>query len=88
MTHGFALPISHQAASKIQNGLWAPLNITEQWTINEKGEHIEKKCLTQDQSFESLESKVSINDRLDKEKCEPLIYGFMLLCLLHMIHAI
>ena len=87
VTHGFAFPININTASNIICGAWAPLNITEQWSINEKGERIEKKRLTHDQSFKGLKSNESINDRLDVEKLEPLIHGYMFSRLLHMIHA-
>ena len=87
VTHGFALPIDINTASNIVGGAWAPLNITEQWSINEKGDRIEKKRLTHDQSFKGLKSNESINDRLDEEKLEPLIYGYMFSRFLHMIHA-
>ena len=77
-THGFALPITQETVAKIKDGLWAPLKIAEQWSINDTGERIEKKCLT--------ESNLSINDKIDEEKIEPLIYGYIFLRLIHMIH--
>ena len=85
--HAFAMPITMETAESIKDGLWAPLNITEQWTINEQGDRIEKQRLTHDQSFMGLESGVSINDNTDEDKLEPLIYGFMFIRLIHMIHA-
>ena len=85
--HGYALPIEKEAASKIEGGAWAPLNIQEQWSINEKGECIIKKRLTHDQSFPGLASEQSINDRVDTDTLEPLIYGFMFMRVIHMIHA-
>lgn len=32
--------------------------------------------------------KVSIDERLDEDKLKPLIYGFMFIQLLHMIHVV
>ena len=87
MTHVFALPITQDTVAKIKDGLWAPLNITEQWSINKTGECIEKKRLTHDQCFDGLESGVSINDKIDEEKLETLIYCYIFLRLIHMIHA-
>ena len=87
ITHGFALPITMDSAKRIKNGRWAPLNIQEQWTIDETGAKIKKKRLTHDQSFPGLSSKIAINNLLQVEKLEPLIYGFMFLRLIHMIHA-
>ena len=85
--HGFAMPISLDTAKRIKDGRWAPLNIQEQWTIDEKGGKMMKKRLTHDQSFPGLSSNIAINDQLQVEKLEPLIYGFMFIRLLHMIHA-
>ena len=87
VTHGYALPINGDTATKINGGAWAPLNIQEQWSINEKGERIMKKRLTHDQSFQGLSSKQSINDRVEKDTLEPLIYGFMFMRVIHMIHT-
>ena len=87
VTHGYALPVEKEAASKIEGGAWAPLNIQEQWSINEKGERIMKKRLTHDQSFPGLSSDQSINNRVDTDTLEPLIYGFMFMRVMHMIHV-
>ena len=87
VTHAYALSITIETAEKIEGGAWAPLNIQEQWTINEEGERVKKKRLTHDQSFPGLASEESINDRVDKDSLEPLIYGFMFLRVIHMIHA-
>ena len=87
VTHGYALPITKDAAQQISGGAWAPLNIQEQWSINEKGERIEKKRLTHDQSFPGLASEQSINARVNTDTLEPLIYGFMFMRVIHMIHA-
>ena len=87
VTHAYALPISEDTATKIEGGAWAPLNIQNQWTINENGERIRKKRLTHDQSFQGLSSEKSINERVDKDTLEPLIYGFMFMRMIHMIHA-
>ena len=87
VTHGYALPLNNKTAENIKGGAWAPLNIIDQWTINERGERIKKKRLTHDQSFPGLASEKSINDRVDLESLEPLIYGFMFMRVIHMIHA-
>ena len=85
--HGYALPIHKTTATKIMGGAWAPLNIQEQWSINERGERIKKKRLTHDQSFPGLASEQSINNMVTTDALEPLIYGFMFMRLIHMIHA-
>ena len=85
--HGYALPINEETAKKIVGGAWAPLNIQEQWSINEKGERIRKKRLTHDQSFPGIASAQSVNDRVKVDSLEPLIYGYMFMRVIHMIHA-
>ena len=87
VTHGYALPLNNATAENIKGGAWAPLNIQEQWTINERGDRIKKKRLTHDQSFPGLVSDKSINDRVDLKSLEPLIYGYMFLRVIHMIHG-
>ena len=87
VNHAFALPITMEAAAQIKDGMWAPLNIADGKTIDSKGNVIQKKRLTHDQSFQGLESNVSINERIEDNILEPLIYGFMFSRLLHMIHA-
>ena len=72
------MPISLDTAKRIKDGWWAPLNIQEQWTIDEKGGKMMKKRLTHDQSFPGLSSNIAINDQLQVEKLEPLIYGICL----------
>ena len=61
VTHGFALPVTTECAAKLDGASWSPLNIADQWTINEKGKRVEKKRLTHNQSFPDISSKESIN---------------------------
>ena len=87
ITQGYALPINKAAAKKIVSSAWTLLNITEQWTINEEGEHINKKCVTHDQSFQGLVLERSINNIVDITTLEPLIYRLMFMRVVHVIHA-
>ena len=41
--YGYALSIHKTTATKIIGDAWTPLNIQEQWSINERGERIKKK---------------------------------------------
>jgi hypothetical protein len=50
--YGYTLPLPLKKNKRIPNICMAPLNIQPQWTINERGEIIEKDRLTHDQSFE------------------------------------
>ena len=52
-----------------------------------KGERTKKKRLTHDQSFEGLASNISLNAQVIESALEPMIYGYMFLRLIHMIHA-
>ena len=87
VTHGFVLPITTECAAKLDGASWSPLNIADQWTVNEKGERIEKKRLTHNQYFPGIASKESINSQTKTEELEPVLYGIMLLRLLRIIHA-
>ena len=87
VTHAYALPITHKTAEEVEGGTWAPLNIIDQWSIHEKGDRIKKKRLTYDQSFPGIASELSINDQVKTNTIEPLIYGFMFLQVIHVIHA-
>ena len=88
VTHGYALLSKNKTAKNIKGCAWAPLNIQEQWTINEQGKRIKKKRLTHNQYFPGLASEKSINDRVDLETLEPLIYGFMFMRVIHIIHTV
>lgn len=86
--HGRALPIPLYSAKKIKNGVFSPLNIHDQYSINEFGERVPKPRLTHNQSFPGLSSATSVNSRQIKEEVPPLIYGNMFRRHIHMIHAL
>ena len=70
---------------KIKDALLAPTNVIEQGTINERGEIIDKKRLTHNQSKIYNGSGTSVNSRVQEEKLHDCMYGS---CLLRLIHAI
>ena len=48
--HGFSLPIPLNQVRKLKNALLAPMHVIKQDTINERGEIIDKKRITHNQS--------------------------------------
>jgi hypothetical protein len=82
--YGYALPLPLKKNKRIPNICMAPLNIQPQWTINERGEIIEKDRLTHDQSFEWEKSGFSINSRTDTSQLQQCKFGK---CLLRLINS-
>ena len=85
VTHGFSLVLPKEAILQIPNALLAPLNVHNQNTINERGEIIDKKRLTHNQSMKYKNSGTSLNSRLRTQDLQACMYGH---CLLRVIHAI
>ena len=85
--YGFALPITYKAVKSIKGARWVPLNIIGQQTIDEYVKRTPKHRITHNQSFEGISSSISINDQADYDQLEPIIYGFMFIWAIHMIHA-
>ena len=83
--HGFSLPIPLNQVRKLKNALLAPMHVIKQDTINERGEIIDKKRITHNQSKKYNSSGTFVNSRVDKDKLLDCIYGP---CLLQVIHAI
>ena len=80
---GYALPLPLGKIKRIPGICMAPLNIQPQWTINERGEIIEKDRLTHDQSFEWERSESSVNSRTDTSQLQQCKFGK---CLLRLIN--
>ena len=83
--HGFYLPIPVQKVAEIKDALLAPMNVIEQDSINERGEIIDKKRTTHNQSKTFKSSGTSVNSRVQEDKIQDCMYGS---CLLRFIHAI
>lgn len=66
--HGYSLIIPLLAVLEIEGALVSPLNVQDQWTINKRGEVIESKRLTHNQSKNYAASGTSINSRVIEEK--------------------
>lgn len=85
VSHGFALPLPLEKAHRLQGILLAPMNITIQDTINERGQIVPKRRLTHDQSYTFQGSGTSVNSRTDKSKLTPCIFGWVIRRLCHWI---
>ena len=84
VTFGFALPIPTNKVLQIEGALLSPLNIQDQFGINEKGEITGKKRLTHNQSMK-YQSGTSVNSRVIEEELQDVMYGH---CLLRVVHHI
>ena len=72
---GYALPLPLGKIKRIPGICMAPLNIQPQWTINERGEIVEKDRLTHYQSFEWEKSGSSVNSRTDTSQLQQYKFG-------------
>jgi len=75
VVHGYALPLPLDKITRIPGICMAPLNIQPQWTINERGEIVEKDRLTHDQSFKWTQSGTSVNSRIDTDLLQQCKFG-------------
>ena len=87
VVHGYCLPFPLSTIKSIPGAIVSPLNIAEQNTINERGEIIPSKRLTDNQSMIYKSSNTSVNGRVIKEKIPPIMYGHALLRLIQYIVA-
>jgi hypothetical protein len=85
ISNGWCLPLLVEHAASIPGGMYAPMGIAEQATINDRGEFIPKDRQVHDQSFKQAFSNQSVNSLVDKESLAPCFYGHMLLRLIHSI---
>ena len=85
MTHGFSFIIPLEKVKSLKRIIVAPINIAEQKTVNERGEIIDKKRLTHNQSFCGLVSGTSVNSRIIEERLQGLMYARCLTQILHNI---
>ncbi|MGH7974537.1 MAG: hypothetical protein ACREBR_03335, partial [bacterium] len=84
VVHGHSLPIPIETLHMLSNVSVAPLGITKQDTINEKGEIVPKHRMTHDQSFKGP-SGLSVNERTIRDELSPCMFGH---CLRRIIHYI
>ena len=82
--HGYSLVLPWSKICELEGAFMAPMNITDQNSINERGEIVAKKRLTHNQSFK-FSSGTSLNSRVIKEDLQDCMYGS---CLFRIIHQI
>ena len=84
---GFQVPVPVETVKKIKGGVVEPYGIAEQFSINERGEIIEKNRITHDQSFEFLEGN-SINSQLIRDNLPLLRYRGCLAQVIYYAHTL
>ena len=82
--YGYSLVLPRDKIEMLSRALIAPMNISDQSGINERGEIIKKKCLTHNQSC-TFQSGTCVNNRTIKYDLQDVMYGP---CLLRVIHLI
>ncbi len=65
-----------------------PLGMAKQVTLNDSGERIPKYRLTQDLSFSLSQEDCSVNDRMDMDQYNEMIYGWCLSRIIHFVVAL
>ncbi|KAL9179582.1 hypothetical protein ACHAXT_008872 [Thalassiosira profunda] len=84
---GYALIVTIDCIKRLKDAEVYPMGLQHQLTVNEKGETIPKKRLTQNLSADR-KSGLSINQRISLEDLPPTKYGWALLRYVHLIHHI
>ena len=82
---GWTLALPLEASQFFPKGVYAPLGVVHQDSINEKGEIVPKKRLVHNMSKEGAVSHCSANSRTKEEELETVKYGF---CHRRLIHYI
>jgi hypothetical protein len=88
VTHGFALPVSAEAAQHLKGVHLQPGGIVSQHSISSDGSRKLKKRFTHDLSFSLTSDDASINDRIDMSKYPDMVYGWCLQRLLHYLASL
>ena len=81
---GYLIPLPVKYLKKLKNASVIPMGMSEQFTINEKGQRVPKPRPCHDASF-PMESGYSVNDDHDLALLSPCQYGQ---CLRRVVHAI
>jgi hypothetical protein len=88
VTHGFSMPFSLDIVTLIPGALAQPLRMAKQVTLNDAGERIPKYRLTQDLSFSFSQEDCLVNDRIDMDQYNEMIYGWCLSRIIHFVIAL
>ncbi len=71
---GYGLVVPRGKITRLPNACLAPMNIMNQFTLDARGEIVDKERLTHDQSFE-WQSGLSVNKRVIRERLQKCMYG-------------
>ena len=77
VTRGWTIPLLRSHITKLPLAMLAPLGLTNQATINEKGEVVYKDKVTHDLSHKGAKSGTSINSRIIHDDLPTLQYGHL-----------
>jgi hypothetical protein len=88
VTHGFSMPIPLHVVKQIPGALAQPLGMAKQITLNNAGQWISEYRLTQDLSFSISQKNCLVNDRIDMDQYNEMIYGWFLSRIGHYVVAL
>jgi hypothetical protein len=84
---GYGIPLTIDCIKRLKHAEVYPIGLQHQQTINEQGEIIPKKRISHDLSNRK-DLKRSINQRTNIDLIPDVLYGYVLLRFLHLIHHI
>jgi hypothetical protein len=82
------MPIPLHVVKLIPGALAQPLGMAKQITLDDAGQRIPKYRLTQDLSFSLSQKDCSVNDRIDMDQYNEMIYGWCLSRIIHFVVAL
>jgi hypothetical protein len=82
------MPIPLHGVKLIPGALAQPLGMAKQITLDDAGKRIPEYRLTQDLSFSISQESCSVNDRIDMDQYNEMIYGWCLSRIVHFIVAL
>jgi hypothetical protein len=88
VTHGFSMPIPLHVVKLIPRALAQPLGMAKQITLYDAGKRIPNYRLTQDLSFSISQKRCSVNNRIDMDQYNEMIYRWCLSRIVHFIVAL
>jgi hypothetical protein len=82
------MPTPLHVVKQIPGALAQPLGMAKQITLNDAGQRIPNYRLTQDLSFSISQKNCSVNDRIDMDQYNEMIYGWCLSRIIHYVVAL
>ena len=84
MENDWSLPIIIDSVCHINNAGVFLIGVAEHFSINKKGYHYRKRCVTHDFSFPGPKG-ILVNKRVLKDTLQPCLFGFFFFRILHTI---